>query len=453
MAKNKDKDFVIHVGGDALMAQAINTREGFVITAKSPDSAVDQAKIPLVDSTEDGEEDGWQNWGSGNSWPTDVRQKIEKSTVAAPLIYKAVCSMFGSGVKYYFVEIDNGKIKKVFKEEADIELFFNTNYIDYIALERLMDFKYYNNIFQEFIFNTKFDQIVETSHLEAEYCRVSVQDEKTHRQKYVGMLGDWNNYSKDKVAKIPLAYIKRDSVSEIKTLAQKEKKFAIHSMFPSPGRPIYGITPHHALFRNDGWLAYSNKIPEVLNAMMDNSMRIKWHIKVPSDYWPKAFKGWEQLSQKEQTNKKIEKMTEWNDFLSGTANAAKSFMSEFAVDPATKKPMPGWEFVQLEDKTNLDKEILSSQESDSHIARALNIDPSLAGLQPQGGKMGAGSGSDKRVSFLNGISMSHAEELIILDFLYVVKKINGWPSNVRFAFQHDVPTTLDDNKSGTETTI
>ena len=157
------------------------------------------------------------------------------------------------------------------------------------------------------------------------------------------------------------------------------------------------------------------------------------------------------MNETEKKAKKLEKMEEWNDFLKGTNNVKKSFMSEFMIDPVTKKPLAGWKIEVIPDNENFNKEIISSQESDAHIARALNIDPSLAGLQPQGGKMGAGSGSDKRVAFLNGISMSHAEELIILDFMYFIKRVNKWPNNVKFCFQHEIPTTLDKNNNGVET--
>ncbi len=77
----------------------------------------------------------------------------------------------------------------------------------------------------------------------------------------------------------------------------------------------------------------------------------------------------------------------------------------------------------------------------------------MSGIQPTGGKMGAGSGSDKRVGFQNSVNLSQAEQEIIFEPLYLVAKINGWPSNLKFAFSHEIATTLDKNPTGSQNQI
>jgi hypothetical protein len=181
-------------------------------------------------------------------------------------------------------------------------------------------------------------------------------------------------------------------------------------------------------------------------------MNIKHHIKIPANYWKSVHPKWDELNDTERKAKKVEKLEQMNDWLTGEDNTMKSFISEFGVDAMGKK-LPGWEIEEVKDSSTFDKELLTSQESDAHISRALGVDPSLAGLQPQGGKMGAGSGSDKRTAFQNAISMTPAEQIVVLDFLYVIGKVNGWPSDLRWGFQHEVPTTLNENKSGTTKTV
>jgi len=446
---NSDVEYL----GGGTFAGLVNKRSGFMITSKEKaNTNKNSTKPPFINSETEGASDEWQNWGTDNLWPTRVRKIVEESTVAAPLIYKAVCSMYGAGIVYWQDIREGDKIKKNFSAIAKVDEFLNENPVDFIALERMMDFKYFNNIFQEYILNIKKNNIISTHHLEAEFCRLSVQNKNTNEFDFIGFFGDWENLDAEKVTSIPNVVWKRKNRPQILEQAKKKKKFATHSKFPSPGRPIYGAPPHQALYNKDGWLQYSNKIPKILNAVVANGMNIKYHIQIPANYWKSSYPKWESYSAEKQSDLKKTKLEEMNDWLTGANNAMKSFISEFGVDHVGKK-LPGWEINEVKDSSNFDKELLTSQESDAHISRSLNIDPSLAGLQPAGGKMGAGSGSDKRTAFQNAISMSKAEQLVVLDFLSVIGKVNDWPKNLRWGFQHDVATTLNEDKSGKKETI
>lgn len=442
------KDTIMDLGGGTYSVRSLNAKTGMVISAKAEDSAKPATKQGFVDGTEDGNTDKWQNWGADNLWPTRVRKIMEASTVAAPLVFKAVCQMYGTGLTYWVEKREADKITKDFSEIPEVEEFLENNNVDYIALERMMDFKYFNNLWNEFIFNHKFTKIVETNHLEGEFCRVSQQNEKSHEFEFIGFLGNWETPDLKKVEKIPNIDWKRKSVNDIFKAAKSKNKFAVHSKFPSPGRPIYGAPAHQALYNNKGWLTYSNRIPRILNAMLDNGMKLKYHIQIPSSYWKSVYDKWQTYSEEKKTELKKAKLEEMHKWLTGDDSSMSSFISEFATDKVTGKKLPGWEITEIKDSSTLDKEIISSQESDSHISRALGIDPSLAGLQPQGGKMGAGSGSDKRTAFQNAISMSKAEQLVVLDFLYVIGKVNKWPKGLKWGFQHEIPTTLNEDKSG-----
>jgi len=448
-----DQDFVFGSGGGAVVMQGVNLKRGFAITALNGDMAATPTKEPYLDETGQYSSEDFMWWGQNNDWPRMVRQKIEQSTIAAPLIFKAVCAMYGIGVRYWVENFENGSLKKEFVSVPEIDMFFENNAIDYIVLERLMDFKYFNNIFQEFIISMNGEKITHTFHLEAEFSRISKQNEKTHEFDFIGFAGNWDSLDVKKLTKIPKIDPHRHHVNAWKSRAMSYKKFAVHSCFPSPGRPYYAVPTHAALYKKGGWLDYSNAVPEILNAIVNNAMNIKYHIQIPATYWTAVYKDFN--LKKEEERKKIvqEKLEEMNKFLTGKDATMKSFISEYAIDPITGKEMPGWKIESLDDKTKVDHHLLTSQESDQHITRALGIDPSLAGLQPQGGKMGAGSGSDKRTAFVNALAMSHPEEKIVLDFLEVVKKYNNWPANVRFGFIHEVPTTLDNNKSGIETVV
>jgi hypothetical protein len=146
-----------------------------------------------------------------------------------------------------------------------------------------------------------------------------------------------------------------------------------------------------------------------------------------------------------------EKMNEMNTYLLGSENAGRNFYSHFGIHQATGKEIPGWKITELKDPIKKDQFLTSLQEADMQTARAIGVDVSLANISTQSNSMGAGSGSDKRVGMDNTISASYAEQMIVLKPLRTVGIVNGWPSNVKWTFEHIVPTTLNENKSGTKT--
>lgn len=389
----------------------------------------------------------YQRWGSANDAPKVARLKIEGSTTANPLIFDQVARMFGRGIVYYKEIRKNGVIEYEFPNDADINEFFNCNDINYLMLERLMDYKYIANCFCEFIKNKGNSKINTLSHLEAEFSRFGELD--TNKiPKTIKYTGDWSKPSS--ASEIP--YIQKNERNR-ETMVKYRKKFAIHSCMPSPGHALYAKAPHAALFKKNGWLDYANSVPEILNAVNENAMNLRYHIQIPDNYWSYRYKDWDTLDadkQKKLKNEEIDIMDAW---LTGKDNAGKTFISHFATDSITGKEIAGWKITALDDKYKKDSYNSTLQEADIQTARALRTDLSLAGIQTASGSLGAGSGSDKRVSFHNAVAMSYADVYIITEPLRLVQKYNGWDPDIKFGFWHDIPTTLNQNSSGTESKI
>lgn len=391
------------------------------------------------------------NWGSDNQNPKNWRLKLEKSTTAFPLLWKSCLLLYGLGLRYYKEVRTADGITKDFTPVPEIDDFLSNNDVDYLMIERLMDFKFFNNIWCEFILTADGTKITNINHLEAEFCRFLLVNDPKTKQDYLGQVqveGDWANPKA--TTKIP--YLSKNKIIAENVKAIKERKFVAHSCFPVPGRTVYAVPPQIALYNADSWLDFSNSIPGIMNSINKNVMDIRYHIQIPYEYWPSIYANWEQLEQAEK-NKLIEdKLTQMQAFLSDK-NAGNSFISHFATDPITGKKLSGWVIEEIGSTDKKDKFLTSVQESDTQIVRALNLDISLAGIQPAGGKMGAGSGSDKRTGFTNQVSLSAAEMLIVTQPLQIVQRINGWDPSVKWTFEYDVPTTLNQDKSGTTTQI
>ena len=415
------------------------------LSGPSPSKAKADPAAPTysdIDKTGD-----YQPWGDDNDWPKKARLKVEQSTTAHPLIAKMVGLRYGRGLIYFTERREGDNIVQEFPVIPEIDEFFERNDIQYFMLERLMDYGLTGNLFSEFIMNSESDpKILSVNHLEAEFSRfgkmgVDKWPEDIH------YTGDWDDPGKpDKIPFLPKRKLTLENI-------KKQKKFAVHDCFPSPGRTMYAMPPHGALFRDKGWLDYANSIPLINNNMNDNAMNIKYHIKIPYSYWETTVKDWQIMDQKKRDEVTPDKLKAMDDWLTGSKNAYKSFISHFATDVVTGKKTSGWEIEVIDDKVKKDAYVTSLQEADTQISRAIGMDTSLSGIQANGGKMGAGSGSDKRVGFTNTIAMSYADQLVITRPLYIIKAVNGWDKDVKFGFYHDIPTTLNQNTNGVEQQI
>jgi hypothetical protein len=121
-----------------------------------------------------------------------------------------------------------------------------------------------------------------------------------------------------------------------------------------------------------------------------------------------------------------------------------------------------WEIVEIiavDDKVKKDAWVPSSNAADAQIVQGLGLHPSQVGLQPEGGKMGAGSGSDQRESFNTGITVNTIDQNILLEPLNWIATYNAqvdpeW--DVTFFIDHTYHTTTNKQEDGmqpTETTI
>jgi hypothetical protein len=411
-----------------------------MFTIQSPDAATNPTPESYSDEDTSGDH---QKWGPNDDDPTQWRWKLEKSTTALPLIAKQVSMMYGMGLVYY-KEIRSAEgISMDFTPIEEIDEFIRANDLNSLMLERMMDYRFNNNLWCEYLLSRKKDKIVNIYHLESEFCRFG----KVAGSSFVNVLYS-GNWPSPKTEPSPIPYIQRRDLNP--EAIKKKSKFCTHNSFPMPGRTIYSIPAHIGLYRNNGWLDYANSVPEIMNSVNKNVMDLKYHIRIPYEYWPSINSDWNNLTQPEKEAFIQAKLQEMNDWLTGTKNAGKTFISHFATDEITGKPLSGWEIIELNQNGKKDQYLTTVQEADTQTARSIQMDVSLAGIQPAGGKMGAGSGSDKRVAFSNQVSVSFSDIEVITHPLRVVQMYNQWDPEVKWTFMHQVPTSLNEDKSGTK---
>jgi hypothetical protein len=190
----------------------------------------------------------------------------------------------------------------------------------------------------------------------------------------------------------------------------------------------------------------ANSIPKYKKALFEHQMSLKYHIKVPQTYWASIYPKWEKMEQKERDSIIDAKYDEMDEFLSGAENAQKAFISHYAVDKFTNKPLPGWEIIPLDDKSKNDKYLPDAAAANSEILFSFLVDPTIFGAGSPGGTPysgGAGSGSDKRESFLILTALMQADRDLILQPWEFVKEYNRYDPDYQLRFQDTVLTTLD----------
>lgn len=424
--------------------------------------ATDRAAYPTMAPLPDDETIGyrWAPWGHDDCLPTLIREKIYSVPMAARAIYQLTQMMYGNGIAYFRnSELEDGpKVSRAFIPQ--VEQFLRLNRIATKFLPgQIIDYRFYMNAFSEVIFNKRRDLITGIYHKSAEFCRLSTQDQQTLRinwMYYSPEFAEGRGPQNDKIKKVQL-FQWEDQERFLAGLTGH--KFAWHSRFETPGATYYARPFWLGLFRKDGWLDVSARVPEIVNAMMNNQIRLKYHVLIPESYFEIRYPEWHTYTY-EQKNKVIDSLiNKINSTLSGTKNAFQSISTVFRQD-ISGNDMGKIEIIAVDDKIKDNAWVPSSDRADAQIVQSLGLHPSQVGLAPEGGKMGAGSGSDQRESFNTGITLNTIDQAVILEPLNWIAAFNAQtdPANwdITFFIDHTFHTTTNNAEDGmkpSDTTI
>lgn len=437
-----------------------------------PEASIHAEKVGTVDSSpamtpapaprEVDEGYPWAPWGSSDRLPTDIRQKIEKVPMAGFAIYRLVQMMFGNGIAYYRNSdlVDGPKVRRAYIPA--VERFLRDNRINTSFLPaQFADYRLLMNSFCEMIFSNDRREVVRVYHKPAEHCRLAKHDQQLARSKYLLFspdfgLGYGSGIDYGRVRGIPLLpWWDQDNY-----LARfRGYKIAWHSRFETPGIFYYARPWWIGLFRKNGWIDASVAVPEVVNSMMRNQVRLKYQILIPESYFRIRHQNWDSYTDDER-NKIIDTLiATLNNALSGTKNAYTSIVTVFKQNEVTGDAFGKIEILAVDDKLKKDAWVPSSEKADAQIVQGLGLHPSQVGLAPEGGKMGAGSGSDQRESFNTGITVNTIDQDIVLEPLNWIAQYNArnnpdW--DITFFIDHTHHTTTNNQETGlatSETTI
>lgn len=404
----------------------------------------DMTLPPIPNWTDNGVR--WVNWGDNDLLPTSMRVKMEKSEIAGITIERKVKMMLGKGLFYYkTADLAKGpEVERAYVQE--VEDWLNANRIrNEWWPGQCADFCLPYNCFSEMMLSMDRSKITNLFHISAEHARLGKDNTGRPPQflvySYHFPYGTAQN-DQTRVA-IPL-YRWYDHDAFFASL--RGRKFAWHTRFPTPGLIYYARAWWMGLFKDGGWMDVSADVPVIVRAMQKNQVALKYQINIPETYFIIRHPDWEsyEFSKREELiNKKVKEL---NDYLTGSENVFKSVTCVFKENEISGAPIGKISIEAVDDKAKTGTWVPDSTAADAHIVQGLGMDPSQIGLAPEGGKMGAGSGSDKRESFNTHVELNTPDQQLVLEPLNFISRFNGW--GVTFVVDHDLHETKNTAPSG-----
>jgi hypothetical protein len=380
----------------------------------------------------------WASWGTDNNYP----QRLIDAVMADPsatLLEKRIAMHWGLGFIFYKrrVEKDREIIEPIGKEfpNAEIEDFFFENDMDNTQQGFISDFEWWHAFPANYILNP-FGKVLKISHKRMKDVRSELRNKQTGRIDNYYLSGNWPNPEQGSYAKLP-AFDRMGNHSGL----YKHQLVSIDKDY-NPQPAWHGITR---------WLHIASKIPRWILANIDNSINLKYHVKIPLEYFMKRHPV-EMYPTAEERNKAIQKEQEdtfkkMDDFLAGEKNVHKAFYSLVAVDDQGK-PLPGWEIITIPNEIKDEAWLNAYGVAAMAITSGNGLSPSIGGqVLPNG--LGSGSGSDLREQFNFYMQvMTALPRNKTLEWYKLVRKRNKWPADIHLGYRDVILQSTDQNKSG-----
>lgn len=424
----------------------------FKNTTENLDSTVTTVKVDVKDKTAE-----IASWGSKNSYPQDILKAVRPNGSASSGLRFLRKAHYGNGLVLVRDEADaNGKkeTKMVsLSEVPEIQQFFLKSQMNRFWKETIADLEYFSIAFPEYILSENFQTINLVRRQKTAWCRFSLPNPENNLVEYVYISQKFGRETVDStseyVEEVPLidSYWSTDQVKEY-CKANNIKKFIRPIFYPLIDEAFYPKAEWHAVVES-GWLDVANSVPALKKAIFNNQMTIKYLVEINEMYFEKIYREkWLSFSPDERMDIRKKVIDAVNDSLSGNDNAGKTIQSMKFIEDG--KEYSAVTITAIDDKLKDGSYLPEAEAANSEVLFALGVDPSLIGAGIPGGKLGAGSGSDKREAFtiLSALFKTNRETTLeVYDF---IAQYNNWDTSIRAAFENTILTTLDANPTGSK---
>lgn len=401
-------------------------------------------------------------WGESDNWPLQIAEKVRKNGSASSGLRLLRRAHYGNGlILYKNVKDDTGKKTVVYidrTEVPEIDLFLKRIKSSMFLQETIMDLEWFHITFPEFILEQSTDAVFSVKRMRTAWCRYGEQNkdgviDKIYVSSTFGSKSNVDVSEKEFVTEIPLLnpYMTKEEIKEY-CIDKKIRNFTIPFGFPLLDESFYPSADWHAILKS-GWLEVANSVPVYKLGIFENQVSIKYLIEIDQRYFKFIYdQEWDKYPVEQKLKIRTDLIQAITDELSGTKNSGKSISSIMFTDDKGNQ-VSAIKITSIDDKFKDGSYLPEAEAANSEVLFALGTDPTLIGAGIPGGKLGSGSGSDKRVAFNLLQSFMKPNRDITISILEFIADYNGWESTIKFGFENVVIETLDKNPTSTSKSI
>lgn len=436
---------------------AVISFKGAGAGASGKEEAVTTVKVETKDKVS-GTIVGWG--GSSNDYPQKILLEARKNGSVSANMRFLRKAHYGNGlvIMRHGVTEDGKHDPKVVSLNdpslAEVKAFFTKSQMPRFFKEIIADLEWWNIAFVEYVLSENYATINRVKRLPAAWCRFELMNETSGQVEnvYISEKFGKEQVSPDSefVTKVPLidSYW---SAEEVRAYCQAKKihKFVRPIFYPLIDEAYYPKAEWHAVTAS-GWLEVANAVPAFKMNLFRNQLSIKFHIEVDEEYFETVYKGeWAGYDIEKRKGIRKALVDAINEHLSKPENAGKSIQTMILKDRDGKQ-ISTVKITAIDDKFKDGAYLPEAEAANSEISYAMGVDPSLIGAGIPGGKLGAGSGSDKNAAFniVNALMKTNRETT--LEVPEFIRDYNAYDPTLSFALENTVLTTLDKNPTGSQ---
>jgi hypothetical protein len=399
-------------------------------------------------------------WGTSNDYPQKIMEQVKLNGALSAAMRFRRKAHYGNGANLmtHGVTEDGKHDYKVvpLSSQPDIMAFFNRSQMSRFFQESIADLEYWGIMFPEYILSNDYTKITRVKRQTAAWCRFEVMNPKTGLVENVYISEKFGKASvsvdSEWVSKVPLidSYWSAEETREY-CKANKLKKFIRPEFYPLIDQAYYPEPEWHTVTKS-GWLEVANSVPKFKQNLFKNQVSIKFHIEVDEEYFTKMYAGkWAEFTYEQKKVARTELTDAINEHLSKPENAGKSLSTPMWIDDKGNQ-VSSVKITAIDDKFKDGSYLPEAEAANSETLFAANVDPSMIGAGIPGGKLGAGSGSDKNAAFNILCALYKSDRETTVAPYNFIRDYNGWDSQLQLNFENTILTTLDKNPTGAQKT-
>jgi len=380
--------------------------------------------------TTTGEVEPW--YDGTNLFPNKIKEIIEKTPLINSILHFLSNSIVSGGLAYGSIEYDaTGQTIYRRNRIPEVEAFLKKSNVARYLREISYEYYAYGNAFAQIVKGAQ-GKVESLSAVDSVFCRFAKADERGNF-KEVYMTAErvptWTRNSQYMTVIDAL-----NPYFDVPTQLADAK--ASNLMYPlqgiSTGNTTYQFARWHSLIFGK-WIDISVKAGLYIDSLLQREATVKYLIYVSEDYFSRRFGDlWANQEQREKLKNDVK--TEFENALSGAANAGKSVFIPFFYNTISGAAQDTIRIDSIEDKIDPAKYLEPTDRSTQQILAAFGVDPTLFGANFIKG-MGAGSGSDKRIAAELMTLQSKPDQDLILEPLNHIAEVNGW-GDISFWFNN-----------------